>query len=562
MKTVAKKIESKSRPKCITVWFNAWKYERSEQPLWSAFLSMVLSELEDVSEEVQIKSRLKELGLTVSTIAAELILRKTTGQGLADLKQLASNFQSRAKDFKTLRDQLNDAIKETLLKDPLRRERVVIFVDDLDRCLPESIVELFEAIKMFLDCERCVFILGFDKDQLRKAFDRRYSDGEPLGSRYIEKFIQLEFELPPKTPSQIAEFVKRVAPRQLQEDSMVVSIISRFIQPNPRKIVRWLNRVAFVQELFRATKTNGNGDRVEEPPTIVPVWVFIKSFFPEFAALVERDQSIFYLVVKRARGETNTTELERVKAITIDKILEDFLRSLDPGIVSDAALPEVIFQTKLTITESVSRLQPESLLQQIDKIQLEEVDTLGNELIATSRGKVMETAKLIAEQLPNIKDWKQYNSSKNRTFFLRKAISGSQTESERRALFEMTMGVLTSMTNQAYWDLGPSLLILLNDPSIRKKSVEEGHLDTYISAFSASYSWDAAGEFADILELFTNELSGNQVNQIAGAALANSQIHYSFRAQPVVGKILSKRKNVLDPELLQKLKTQGKIPIS
>ena len=46
---------------------------------------------------------------------------------------------------------------------------LVIFVDDLDRCLPEKTVQVLEAIKLFLDKHGCVFVLGADSNVVRSA---------------------------------------------------------------------------------------------------------------------------------------------------------------------------------------------------------------------------------------------------------------------------------------------------------------------------------------------------------------------------------------------------------
>ncbi len=77
---------------------------------------------------------------------------------------------------------------------------LVIFVDDLDRCLPEKTVQVLEAIKLFLDKHGCIFVLGADLNVVRSAVESHYQNAKITGegaSDYLEKIIRLRFELPP-----------------------------------------------------------------------------------------------------------------------------------------------------------------------------------------------------------------------------------------------------------------------------------------------------------------------------------------------------------------------------
>ena len=57
-----------------------------------------------------------------------------------------------------------------LLED--KEARLIVFVDDLDRCLPEKAVEVLEAIKLFLEVKGVVFVLGMDQEIVRRGIER------------------------------------------------------------------------------------------------------------------------------------------------------------------------------------------------------------------------------------------------------------------------------------------------------------------------------------------------------------------------------------------------------
>ena len=98
--------------------------------------------------------------------------------------------------------------------------RLVVFVDDLDRCLPEKAIEVLEAIKLFVDAPGCVFVLGLDQDVIARGIEMKYKelgekkDGEGKGQftiegmRYLEKIIQLPFQIPPVEQTDMGEFVE------------------------------------------------------------------------------------------------------------------------------------------------------------------------------------------------------------------------------------------------------------------------------------------------------------------------------------------------------------------
>lgn len=80
---------------------------------------------------------------------------------------------------------------------------LVVFIDDLDRCLPPNIVDTFEAIRLFLAVPKTAFVIGADERIVRHAIATRYptlSDQAPnIGRDYLEKIVQIPLRIPPIT---------------------------------------------------------------------------------------------------------------------------------------------------------------------------------------------------------------------------------------------------------------------------------------------------------------------------------------------------------------------------
>jgi hypothetical protein len=82
-------------------------------------------------------------------------------------------------------------------------ERFVVFIDDIDRVQPNKIMQMMEAIKLFLETPRFVFVMAMDARIVRMAIGEHYrfmaetsSEREVLGHDYLEKIVQIPFYLP------------------------------------------------------------------------------------------------------------------------------------------------------------------------------------------------------------------------------------------------------------------------------------------------------------------------------------------------------------------------------
>jgi predicted KAP-like P-loop ATPase len=248
-KTSLMRMVKKQLPAEFTMaWFDAWKYDK-EESLWRAFLLCVLNALKEraslqgkpVEEFEKLQSLIyrdmeieKVGGVTIDLAKIGGITAKGLAQlslsfipGLSTLTKLVEELQSGAAksvDEATAAirrertkiyieqiqflEQFQNRFKE-LVQEHVRPNRFVVFVDDLDRCLPEKAIGVLEAIMRFLDVENCVFVLGLDQEVIARGIEMKYKelgakqekDNQQHftieGVRYLEKIIQLPFQIPP-----------------------------------------------------------------------------------------------------------------------------------------------------------------------------------------------------------------------------------------------------------------------------------------------------------------------------------------------------------------------------
>ncbi|KPM51134.1 hypothetical protein ACG83_37625 [Frankia sp. R43] len=81
-------------------------------------------------------------------------------------------------------------------------DAVVVFIDDLDRCLPGTVVDTFEAIRLFLNTPKTAYVIAANQAVVESAIDSRYPQlqqpgGGGIGANYLEKMLQIKVVIPP-----------------------------------------------------------------------------------------------------------------------------------------------------------------------------------------------------------------------------------------------------------------------------------------------------------------------------------------------------------------------------
>jgi predicted KAP-like P-loop ATPase len=110
-------------------------------------------------------------------------------------------------EIQSFRDDFKDLLAEAEI------DRLVVLVDDLDRCLPKTIVETLEAIRLFLFVDNSAFIIAVDEAMVEYAVRQHFPDlpgGTGAGSyarNYLEKLIQVPFRIPALGPTETRTYI-------------------------------------------------------------------------------------------------------------------------------------------------------------------------------------------------------------------------------------------------------------------------------------------------------------------------------------------------------------------
>ena len=139
-------------------------------------------------------------------------------------------------------------------------ERIVVMVDDLDRCLPQQALTVLESMKLFFDMPGFVFVVGLDEHVVESAVRTKFalspaaSDGSreaQLERDYLKKIFQVPYSLPAMVPGQLDELLDwlyqygELSPQQ-QVDlrnrvARYLGYVAQDGRLNPREVKRFIN---------------------------------------------------------------------------------------------------------------------------------------------------------------------------------------------------------------------------------------------------------------------------------------------------------------------------------
>lgn len=250
--------------------------------------------------------------LSKATGSPEDLIKKLHGEGSEEyLKSLIKENQD--DEYTLVRDFRND-FAELIEKSSI--QKLVVIIDDLDRCTPDRIIENLEAIKLFLNVEKTAFVIGADPRIVRNAIEYRYkSQGKVdddsnsrLVDDYLEKLIQVPYYLPKLSDSEVETYISLlVSKRELSDEvftkvkkafytfrqgnrysvfglanikdvisrdehqalsnslisiAALVPVITQTLSGNPRQIKRFLNTLTLRQRLASVAKLLNFNDAV------------------------------------------------------------------------------------------------------------------------------------------------------------------------------------------------------------------------------------------------------------------------------------------------------------
>lgn len=124
------------------------------------------------------------------------------------------------------------------------KQQVVVFIDDLDRCEAAQIPAVIEALKLFVTVEKCVYVVGVDRDIVEKALMAKRGLSAEDAQAYLEKVVQLWFPMPEFDVEKARSYVTKQLQGLDLPDAVTAAAPELFVElfRTPRRFKQAVNR--------------------------------------------------------------------------------------------------------------------------------------------------------------------------------------------------------------------------------------------------------------------------------------------------------------------------------
>lgn len=197
---VVNEINSLSEDSCdkpIIVKFSPWNYTDKDN-LISLFFRVLKNKL-DIDNDEEKRKKIRKALTDYSDALDALSLVPMVGSGLAILLKTIAKAQgaelSKEVDLDVTRNQLEKVLSET-------NQKIIVIMDDIDRLTNSQIRDIFQLVKQVGNFPNIIYVLSMDRNVVCRALEEVHNID---GSEYLEKIVQIPFEIPALMKPQIRE---------------------------------------------------------------------------------------------------------------------------------------------------------------------------------------------------------------------------------------------------------------------------------------------------------------------------------------------------------------------
>lgn len=290
----------------IRIKLNPWRYS-DEDSLLKDFFSKICDALGE-----QLNTRTEKAGEFIKKYGT---IGKFLGYDPSAIGQALSGT-----DIEKLKNRVDELLEKT-------ENKIVIFVDDIDRLDKQEIYSLFRLIKLTADFSNTIYVLSFDEQMVAAAIGERFGAGDiRSGASFLEKIIQVPLTIPKAQTAALKKLCLDLVDNATDNAgiSFYTDEIDRFVYhfssnilirlTTPRLAVRYGNTLSFSLPLL-----NGEVNMID-----LMLIEALKIFYPEYYNLIKSNPQLFLSPFRKNGRETGDRK-------ELDQHLDQFQMKLSKG---------------------------------------------------------------------------------------------------------------------------------------------------------------------------------------------------------------------------------------
>jgi len=204
----------------VPVYYDAWLYDDNDDVIASLMFSIIKTYGKIYSTKIETSSILEKLASVVDVFnvwgAGTLTTAIEKNQGKDILDSIKTLEETKA----IMSEIFNQLIVENANK-------LVVFIDELDRCRPDFAIRLLEKIKHFIDDDRIIFVYSINKNELCHTINKFYGN-QFNSTKYLNKFFDLSFELNNSTSVDYAMNLRLIQDDNYDINTLIFELIKIF----------------------------------------------------------------------------------------------------------------------------------------------------------------------------------------------------------------------------------------------------------------------------------------------------------------------------------------------
>lgn len=337
----------------VPVWFEAWRYQHEQQP--------IVALLNEIRAQMGLWKKFQDEAAKISGVtflgvlsAFDEVIKAASGGAfkpmLGKLQEVGTAWEKeryqQPLSGQTIQALLEEAINAALKK--AHKKRLVIFIDDLDRCEPETALRLMEGIKVYLNLSNCVIVFGMDQRQveraLAKAMNLPTNNADHYAREYLEKICQDIIHLPlaDKThkSAYFSSLLMNLDLSDLASADQIKAVTDEYdcLPANPRKIKSLANRIAFMcrrlngQKIGTQLQTTANGISYQRGPALLLLVAVFHCFHRPIYEQLQKNPTYITTVCEYASSSASVQDL-------VINVVYSPMQGIHPSKNSDKELP-------------------------------------------------------------------------------------------------------------------------------------------------------------------------------------------------------------------------------